>query len=306
MVRGHNQYAPNETAYARRAKEFAQVMRKNSDVPIKIGANGSINSNWEGNGWSGGATTVKNILQIMGSDVDFLLYHGYPSWPLYKAGDLLTLMAQNEWNRQKLEKEIKPAIKQYAGGRDVYIANTEFFTHLYNDVTRSRGMYGALYSADTLTLAMNQDIRTAVQFAFEHKDMADASFFIGNDANNTTAIFKFQKMLAQHWGDNIVKTEGSGIPSVRVNGASTSLDMPRLSYSAATAGNKVFVIVTNRTDDADVTADLNVGFTPSSATAYELAGSWDAANGTERTIAGPSLQDYTFKRASVTIFELTR
>ncbi|MNT37171.1 hypothetical protein D3C72_1732940 [compost metagenome] len=167
-------------------------------------------------------------------------------------------------------------------------------------------MFGALYSADTLTLAMNQDIRTAVQFAFEHKDMADASFFINNDPNNTTAIFKFQKMLAQHWGDYIVKTEGSGIPAVRVNGASTSLDMPRLAYSAATAGNKAFVIVTNRTNDADVTADLNVGFTPSSATAYELAGSWDAANGTERTIAAPNLKDYTFKRASVTIFELTR
>jgi hypothetical protein len=306
MVRGHNQYAPNETAYARRAKEFAQAMRKNSDVPIKIGANASINSNWEGNGWSGGATTVKNILQTMGTDVDFLLYHGYPSWPLYKAGDLMTLMAQNEWNRQKIEKEIKPAIKQYAGGRDVYIANTEFFTHLYNDVTRSRGMFGALYSADTLTLAMNQDIRTAVQFAFEHKDMADASFFIGNDPNNTTAIFKFQKMLAQHWGDNIVKTEGSGIPTVRVNGASTSLDMPRLAFSAATSGNKVFVIVTNRTNDADVKTNVNVGFKPSNVTAYELAGSWDAANGTERTIANPSLTGYTFKKASVTIFEISR
>jgi hypothetical protein len=306
MVRGHAEHAPNETAYAQRAKLFAQKMRANSDVPILIGANGSINSNWEGNGWSGGATTVKNILQTMGSDVDFLTYHGYPSWPLYKAGDNLTLMAQNEWNRQKLEREIKPAIRTYAGGRDVYIANTEFFTHLYNDVTRSRGMFGALYSADTLTLAMNQDIRTAVQFAFEHKDMADASFFINNDVNNTTAIFKFQKMLAQHWGDHIVKTEGASIPAVNVAGASTSLSMPRLSFSAATSGNKVFVIVTNRTNDADVTAKVDVGFTPTAVSAYELAGTWDAANGTEATVASPNLGAYTFKRASVTIFEMTR
>jgi len=306
MVRGHNQYAPNETVYAQRAKQFAQKMRANSDVPIKIGANGSINSNWMGNGWSGGATTVKNIMQNMGTDVDFLLYHGYPSWPLWKKEDNLTLMAQNTWNEKKISEEIKPAIRQYAGGRDVYIANTEFFTHLYNDVTRSRGMFGALYSADTLNLAFNQDIRTSVQFAFEHKDMADASFFIGNDPNNTTAIFKFQKMLAQHWGDNIVKTTGTGIPAVRVNGASTSLDMPRLAYSAATTGSKVFVIVTNRTNDADVKSNINVGFTPSSVTAYELAGSWDSANGTERTITNPSLNGYNFKRASVTIFEINR
>jgi predicted aconitase len=136
--------------------------------------------------------------------------------------------------------------------------------------------------------------------------MADASFFINNDVNNTTAIFKFQKMLAQHWGDQIVQTVGTGIPAVKVNGASTSIDMPRLSYSAATSGNKVFVIVTNRTNDADVKTNVNVGFTPSMVTAYELAGSWDAANGTERTITNPSLTGYNVKRASVTIFEITR
>ncbi|MNS60895.1 hypothetical protein D3C72_939070 [compost metagenome] len=95
--------------------------------------------------------------------------------------------------------------------------------------------------------------------------MADASFFINNDPNNNTAIFKFQRMLAKHWGDNIVRTSANGLPSVRVNGASTSLDMPRLSFSAATSGNKVFVIVAN-----------------------------------------PSLTGYTFKRASVTIFEISR
>jgi hypothetical protein len=82
--------------------------------------------------------------------------------------------------------------------------------------------------------------------------------------------------------------------------------MPRLSFSAATSGNKVFVIVTNRTNDADVKTNVNVGFKPSNVTAYELAGSWDSANGTEKTIANPSLTGYTFKKASVTIFEITR
>ncbi|MFP5503654.1 MAG: hypothetical protein ACLGIN_14280, partial [Candidatus Sericytochromatia bacterium] len=308
MVRGHKEHAPNERVYAERAKRFAQEMRRNSDVPIKVGAVASINSNWEGNGWSGGAKTVQNILTIMGDQVDFLIYHGYPSWPLYKSGDLLTLIAQNEWNHQKLKNEIEPAIRTYGGGRDIRIANTEFFTHLYNDVTRSRGLFGALYSADTLTLAFNHNMMTAVQFAFEHKDMADASFFFGNDVNNTTAIFKFQKMLAEHWGDEIVKTRGQDIPTVKVSGASTHMDLPKLAFTAATSGDTTYVMVTHRTNDSDVKSNVHVGFTPSKVTAYELsdAGGWNAANASIKTIANPSLAGYTFKKASVTILEIER
>jgi alpha-L-arabinofuranosidase len=308
MVRGHDKYAANERVYAERAKLFAQEMRKNSDVPILIGANASINSNWEGNGWSGGATTVKNILTIMGDQVDFLLYHGYPSWPLYKAGDLQTLMAQNAWNDEKITREIMPAIKAHSNGRNVRIANTEFFTHLYNDVKRSRGLFGALYSADTVTLALKHNMLSSVQFAMEHKDMADASFFINNDANNTTAIFKFQKMLAQHWGDQIVESSAQKLPSANVAGASTTLEMPKLSFVASKTGPKVFVMVTHRTNDADVKASINVGFTPKAVTAYELSdpNGWDAANATVNTVTNPSLTDYTFKKASVTIFEITQ
>ena len=308
MVRGHDTYAPNETVYANRAKLFAQAMRANSDVPIQIGAVASINANWMGNGWSGGATTVKNILTIMGDQVDYLVFHGYPSWPLYKAGDLTTVMAQNEWNRLKLENEIKPAIRQYAGGRDVWIADTEFFTALYNDVTRSRGLFGALYAADTLTLSMNQDIREAIEFCFDHKEMADAAFFMNGDPNKTTALFKFQAMLAKHWGDAIVATSSSQVPTVNVTGASTSVTLPKLTYTASTSGSRTWVMVTHRMNDADVKASVALGFTPSAITAYTLtdAGGWDAANATVTTSSPSSLNGYTFKKASVTIFEIDR
>lgn len=307
-VRGHDQYAPNESVYAQRALLFAKQMRASSDTPIKIGAVASINSNWMGNGWSGGATTVKNILQIMGSEVDFLTFHGYPSWPLYQSGNLLTIMAQNEWNRNKIENEIKPAIKQYGGGRPIYISNTEFFTHLYSDVTRSRGLFGALYAADSVILAFNLDLRAAVEFCFDHKEMGDAAFFFKNDPQNVTAIFKFQKMLAQHWGDDIVATAGSAIPAVAVKGASTSVTMPKLAFSAAQTGNKVYVMVVHRTNDADLNADIQVGFTPSSATAYVLSApnGFDAANGDVTTITNPSLSGFTFRKASITLLELTR
>lgn len=308
MVRGHSEYASNESIYAQRAKLFAQQMRANSDVPIQIGAVASINSNWLGNGWSGGATTVRNILQIMGDQVDFLIYHGYPSWPLYRAGDLNTIMAQNEWNRQKIVNEIQPAIRQYGGGRSVRIANTEFFTHMYNDALRSRGLFGALYAADTLNLSFNLDLLTSVEFCFDHKELADAAFFFNNDPNNTTPIFKFQKMLAEHWGDQIVAASGNQIPTVNVAGASTNVTLPKLAYSAATSGNKVFLMVVHRMNDADVAAQVSVGFTPSRVTSYTLSDpqGWNAANATISTRQVNSLQSYTFPKASVTILEIER
>ena len=85
MVRGHSQYAPNEVAYAQRARLFAQAMRASSDVPIQVGAVACTNSNWTGNGWSSGATAVRNILTTMGDQVDFLIFHGYPAWPVSRA-----------------------------------------------------------------------------------------------------------------------------------------------------------------------------------------------------------------------------
>ena len=77
-----------------------------------------------------------------------------------------------------------------------------------------------------LVLAMNEDIRTSVQFCFDHKDMADSSFFIGNDPENTTALFKFQKMLAQHWGDEIVATTSQNIPICVIVSRNWSVEEP--------------------------------------------------------------------------------
>ncbi|MEB3285424.1 MAG: discoidin domain-containing protein [Candidatus Sericytochromatia bacterium] len=308
MVRGHNEFAPNETVYAQRAKLFAQQMRANSDVPIQIGAVASINSNWLGNGWSGGTTTVKNILQIMGDQVDFLIYHGYPSWPLHRNGDLNTVIAQNEWNRQKLSNEIIPAIRQYGGGRDIRIANTEFFTHMYSDALRSRGLFGALYAADTLNLSFNLNLLTSVEFCFDHKELADAAFFFNNDPNNTTPIFKFQKMLAEHWGDQIVSSSGNQIPTATVAGAATNVTLPKLAYSAATSGNKVFLMVIHRLDDADIPARVSVGFTPTRITSHTLSDpqGWNAPNASVTTRPVGSLDNYTFPKSSVTILEIER
>lgn len=309
MVRGHNQYAATDLQYAKRAKEFAQAMRRVSPTPIQIGAVATTNSNWLGDGWSGGAGTVKTILQTMGNDVDFLIYHGYPSWPMKKDGDLASMMAQNAWNDRKLREEIEPAIRQYQT-HPVQIANTEFFTELYSNANVARGMFGALYSADTLTLAFNHGMSIANQFCFDHGDSADASFFVGNDPQKVTPIFQLQKLLAKHWGDEIVKTDGQALATQHVQGNAASIDMPVLAFTAAKDGaGKVYVLVTNRTDNQDVRTRVALGFTPKLVIAYTLSGSngWNSvAENVKLETTQPSLaQPLTFKRASVTLLELT-
>jgi len=295
-----------EQEYALRAKQFAQQMRAASDVPIQIGVVASTNSNWLGDDWSGGATSVRNILSIMGSDVDFLTFHGYPSWPVaFKVGTApINMMAQHEWNRLKIRNEIKPAIAQAAGGRDIWIANSEGYALGLDPPSRS--LFGALYNAAAVVLAMQEDIRVVVEFSFSHGNIRDSRFFYNDDPNQPTPIFKWQKVLAQHWGDYIVQTSGSQIPNVLVQADATTVNMPKLTFTAATQGEKVFVLVVNQVNDTDVVASVNLGYYPASVTAYELAGAdgWDTVSPEVATIVNPRLDNYLFKRASITIFEL--
>lgn len=305
MVRGHAQYAATETQYAQRAKAFAQAMRKASPEAIQIGAVASTNSNfrWEGGGAEG--EVVKNILTTMGKDVDFLIYHGYPSWPLKQAGNPQTLMAQNAWTERLLTTQIEPAIKQHAA-HPVRLANTEFFTEQYDNASQARGLFGALYSADTITLALNHDMLVANQFCMDHGDTADAAFFMGDDPARTTAIFRFQRMLARHWGDAQLRFEPQGVPTTRVG----DLDMPNLGFTASKGRDgKIYMLVTNRTPSTQVSVQLATGLTPRKAIAYQLSGpsGWDTGPeaATERELAVDVSQPVSFPAASITLLELT-
>lgn len=306
--RGHDQYAPTDTAYAQRARRFAEAMRAASPVPIQIGAVATTNSNWLGDGWAGGAQTVKDILQTMGNQVDFLIFHGYPSWPLERSGDLLTVIAQNAWNRRKLQTEIFPAIARYSNGHPVGVANTEFSTELYGDPDHARGMFGALYSADSLATALDLGLETAVQFCLDHGDQADSSFFIGNDPDHVTPIFRVDRLLARHWGDQELPVSGQGVPTVHVQGSGTSIDMPLLGLAAARGNDgRVYALVVNRSDDQDVTIPVDFGRPVKSIVAHELLGpqGWNTgADGVERTdVPETPGAPIRFAASSVTILE---
>ncbi|HEY9855993.1 MAG TPA: hypothetical protein V6D05_09670, partial [Stenomitos sp.] len=178
-----------------------------------------------------------------------------------------------------------------------------------SDAAKARGMFGALYAADTLTLAFNHAMIIANEFCFDHGSSADAAFFYNDDPAQVTPIFQFQKMLAKHWGDSVLKTEGQSVPTVHVNGASANFEMPKLAYTAAKGSDgKVYVMVTNRTNDTDVTSQVALGFTPKQVTAYTLRGNsgWNSTNDVSTSTTSTSLANgYTFPKASVTILEVT-
>ncbi|MOA55868.1 hypothetical protein D3C78_1797440 [compost metagenome] len=68
-------------------------------------------------------------------------------------------------------------------------------------------------------------------------------------------------------------------------------------------------MVTNRTNDSDVTTSVGLGLNPRSVTAYTLAGSagWNSDhNDASVTTRSVSLNGaYTFPKASITILEIT-
>ncbi|MDB5099177.1 MAG: alpha-L-arabinofuranosidase [Cyanobacteria bacterium RYN_339] len=306
--RGHETWAPDEKVYAARAREFALAMRQAADGPIQIGAVASVNSNWEGDGWSGGADTVKHLIEGMGDQVDFLIFHGYPAWPVVREGDLASVLAQNEWNRKQLEDVIWPAIQ--ATGRPVGIANTEFSTNLYSDPLHARGMFGALFAADSVALAMNQRLLAAAEFCFSHDDHADAGFFYDDDPARPTPIYAFERMLAKHWGDVRVAATATEVPTQTVTGARGQIQLPLLATTAAASqdGSRAYMLVVNRSNDQEVRCRVDFGFPPAGVTAYTLASplGWDAKDASVTTQAVASLAPYGFQRASVTILEARR
>jgi hypothetical protein len=305
LARGHDTYAATEGDYANRALAFAQAMRAASDVPIQVGAVISIDSRFTGDGWGTTWMMVSNILQTMGTDVDFLVFHGYPSAPVKDTADLRSYLAQNTWTRLMIETVIQPAIASYAA-HPVFLANTEFYTQQSTDPGRARGLFGALYSADTIITAMTLDIRMAVQFSFSHADLADSSFFIGNDVAKPTPVFRLQQLLATSWGDDIVKSQGQNLPTFDLPDITTE----SLGFVAAKgADGKVFVLVLNRTGGETIAAWLHPGFLPSAARRSTLAGSagWDSLwSEVDVTDSTPDVTaPLTFAPATVSLFEFT-
>ncbi len=286
-VRGHDQHAPSERAYAERALGFARAMRENSDIPIEVGATASINSNFTGDGWASGAEAVTNIIAIMGEDVDFITYHGYPSTPLKKPGDPLAIMAQNQWNRDKLSREIFPAIersrRKYGISQPIAVGNTEYFTELYRG-DYQRGVLEALYTADSIVTALALRLKAAINFCFMHDESPDSLFFENNDAAGRTAVFAVHELLARELGDEVVASSATDSETVLVRGGQADGDvaLEKLAFVATRkADGALSLLLVNRVEEP-VALTIDPAFRPRAARRITLRGSGYAAKAMTR------------------------
>jgi hypothetical protein len=263
-------FFPSEMAYGKRALEFIKAMRAATSQTIEIGVVGSINSNWMGNGWSGGGKQVKNLADIVGDAADFVIYHGYPSWPLENKNDLQAQMAQIAWNENKISKEIKPAI----AGTHWKIANTEYSLNMYGRSDLMRGTLGALYSLDSIIMGLKYDLYCAVAFCMVHQNKADELFF--NDKGDPAPLFYLYQLLSKHWGGQVVRSQLSQINPITVRNNhpdSVVSMMPITTVSSIDSQGQVYTLLYNRTPNTAYGITLS-GMKPQKAYVFKGERDW--------------------------------
>ena len=205
--RGHNPYCMSASAYASRAKEFATAMRQNSDIPIKIGLVASINGSFINDNWSNDESDdcmhdIDTLVQIMKDDIDFIIFHDYPSF----GSGAKQIMAQNAWLQNKIEKKINPTLrkaeKKYHLSHSVSLANSEFNSGRYHSA-RKPDVLEAMYAADNIITALNNQLVMAVSFCFSSHGFQNMMFY-QQDTMCPTPVYSMQSFLAEHLGDSVV------------------------------------------------------------------------------------------------------
>ena len=312
MQVGHDPYALTPETYAARAREFAREMRKNSDIPIKIGMVGSINGSWLNDDWPNDESgdrlhNLDPILDIMGEEVDFFIYHGYPQF----TGSDFAIMASNQWFSDKLRKKVFPTIAEGVArnriSHPVEVANSEFFSATY-DSDHRQGVLEALYGADSMVTALNLDIKMAVGFCFsfaEHNANAQDLFFLNDDPAQPSALFSVHKLVAESLGDTVVRACGEGIPGRPMEGLDGGV-LDALSFAATLcADGSAALLLVNRLEEPVRGVEIDAGFPPSRAVMKTLEGLRYANRQmplTERAL--PSLQSIDVPAASVSVVRI--
>lgn len=306
---GHDPYAISPEVYARRAKTFAAAMRANSDIPIKIGLVGSINGSWINDHWPNDEAgdrihNISTMIDIMGDDVDFVIYHGYPQL----TGNDLSLMSSNQWFRDKLIKKVFPTLKEAQVrnklSHPVEIANSEYFSSEYQS-DHTQGTLEALYTADTMVTAISLDINMAVNFCFSSDSIAQSLFFLEDDPLKPTPVYAVHKLVAENLGDQVIRADGTGIPTTAVEGLDCG-ELENLSYVVTKcADGSIAMLVVNRVEAMDVTIAIDPGFPVRESKLITLSGrSYKDQHMERNEIPVHNLGKVTFPATSVSILKL--
>ena len=306
---GHDPHCLSPEIYAKRCKEFAREMRRNSDIPIKIGMVASINGNWRNDHWENDESgdrmhNLHPFFEHMGDDLDFIIYHGYPE---LKKSDL-DVMTSNQWFTDKLSRKVIPTVleaqKSFGLSHPVEIANSEFFSEGYMN-THHQDTLEALYAADTMATCINLNIIMAVGFCFSfHTDshaIAQDLFFLEGDPQQPSALFRVHELVAQHLGEWVLPSTGADLPS----SPREELDGGRFCHIAHAAtkleDGSLAILVVNRTEQ-DAEIEIDPGFTYRTAEIISLdGGNYTNKHPARREEALASLAAVRIPAASVSI-----
>ena len=222
-----------------------------------------------------------------------------------------SFFSELQYHRDLLTQKIFPVLDRYKAktGKTIYLANTEFLSS-YNDVDKARGMFGTLWSADQSLEAMDFDIRTSVNFCLSHADIADSLFCIYDDPTQITGVYRWLYLSSKHWGDQEVLTQASGVPTRTFTNNGFTEVVNRLQVASAISNDKskLYGMVLNLFQDADVIANVIVPQTPKSIIVYNMIGSEGlystSAQIQNNTVQNAPLSNYNFFHASITVFEM--
>jgi len=334
---GHDKYAKTPEQYATRAKTFATKMRENSDIPIKIGLVGATNSNWTATGWKNGPDKntkrvpyLNPLIDIMGTDLDFIIFHNYSKWPFNEL-DNLQSMSQAQFSRDLINEWVIPTISEAEirnnlTPNSIKLANTEFHSENGNwqDVRKMGETVEFLYSAGEIINAITiERLTIALNFCLSHEGVTvDNLFFYDfSDPNKPTGVYQLQKMVAENLGNTVVKAQGYNLPihtyvaGFTENG-SNSLDMfgyqggtfqlEKLAFAVTKHDNEtVTLLVLNKMENDDITIPIDPGFDVGSATIQTIKGeSYTDTSYQLETIDLTNLNNVTFPRTSVSIITI--
>jgi hypothetical protein len=326
VVRGHDR-ALTIPQYVREARPYIEALRAGSPHPVKVALAAAVNVYWggpndpqRGAAWSQQGEMVKAFWQAArqeGVRVDALQLHGYPSWPVTER------LAGNAYLERLLAEQLLPALAQAPHPMDIW--NDEF--HAASGLPRNTGIYGALYAADAAVLAFRtslggrQVVPVTTDFAEWHAGRggtSDSLYFPEGQFERPSPLYSFRRLLATHWGDWILHTVVSAVPSWVDRGRNG--EVTPVHHLAATASiaedGKLHVLVVNRSRTAceawlTAPAGAPLGQRATRATirpTARVADPWEAAWHETEVLedASTSLREaVSFPAASITLLTVT-
>jgi hypothetical protein len=259
----------NRIEYAQNCFDFANQLRAylnaNGGTNVKLGVVGTTNSFWAWNdpnsansnqdlGTLLNTTNPTNITQKLSDVIDFIIFHGYPSYPIINPADEYAvnnvpvkiknprngidysdaeisklILAQNPWNLEKRIPQQK-AIISINTARPIKIANTEFFSHQSIQARTAHSITEALYSADNIISALKENFESSINFAFYHwqdnqSEISDNLMFKLNSSNTVLdrkPVFRVQELIANSLGSKVVESSDNfaNTPQFDINIAS--------------------------------------------------------------------------------------